>query len=90
MFRGVDVGLRRGFVGAVVQRSGGSTAAQELRAAEQGGRCELGFGVAAAMGMRRREAAGAFKEEEPGISAWEPGRKGHGDHGRRYRPVSVA
>ena len=60
VLRGIDVGLRRGFVGAVVQRSGVSTAAQELRAAEQGGRRELGFGAAAAMGMRRRGPRGAI------------------------------
>jgi hypothetical protein len=47
---------------AVVQRSGESTAAQELCAAEQGGRRELGFGAATAMGMRRRGAAMRLKD----------------------------
>ena len=49
--------LMRRFVVAVAQRSGESMAVQELCAAEQGGRRELGFGAAAAMGMRRRGAA---------------------------------
>jgi hypothetical protein len=47
---------------AVVQRSIESTAVQELYVAEQGGWRELGFGVAAAMGMRRRGAAVRLKD----------------------------